>query len=180
MRCCSAMSAPSSPDSADGRAELDGAAADQGGPLAVLLRVLGRRQAGIDFFWMARMAARAGARRDLSAAAGGCRGAKIVAGRKWNNLKVVGIVSLLAAANIAFHVEAHLAGLAEYSMRAGVALVVTLVCVIGGRIVPSFTRNWLARRKPGRLPVAFNRFDAIVMAAGVCAMIAWVLAPAVG
>ena len=35
---------------------------------------------------------------------------EIVAGRKWNNLKVVGIISLLAVANIAFHVEAHLDG----------------------------------------------------------------------
>ncbi|MFB9261616.1 NnrS family protein [Bradyrhizobium erythrophlei] len=102
---------------------------------------------------------------------------EIIAGRKWSNLKVVAIVTLLAIVNIAFHVEAHLSGLAEYSSRAGVALVVTLVCVIGGRIVPSFTRNWLARRGPGRLPVPFNRFDAVAMLAGVCAMIVWVISP---
>ena len=102
---------------------------------------------------------------------------EIVAGRKWNNLKVVGIVSLLAIANIAFHVEAHLGGVAEYSTRLGIGLVVTLVCVIGGRIVPSFTRNWLARREPGRLPVPFNRFDAAAVAAGVFAMAAWVVMP---
>ncbi len=90
---------------------------------------------------------------------------------------VVGIISLLAITNIAFHVEAHLGGVAEYSTRLGIGLVVTLVCVIGGRIVPSFTRNWLARREPGRLPVPFNRFDAVAMVAGVCAMIAWVIAP---
>ena len=102
---------------------------------------------------------------------------EIVAGRKWNNLKVVGIISLLAVTNIAFHVEAHFGGLADYSTRFGIGLVVTLVCVIGGRIVPSFTRNWLARREPGRLPVPFNRFDAITIVAGVGAMIAWVVAP---
>ena len=67
--------------------------------------------------------------------------------------------------------------MADYSTRAGIALVVTLICVIGGRIVPSFTRNWLARREPGRLPVPFGRFDAIAMAVGVCAMVAWVVAP---
>ena len=97
---------------------------------------------------------------------------EIIAGRKWNNLMVVGVVSMLAVTNIAFHVEAHLGGLAEYSTRVGIGLVVTLVCVIGGRIVPSFTRNWLARREPGRLPIPFNRFDAIAIAAGVGAMIA--------
>jgi uncharacterized protein involved in response to NO len=102
---------------------------------------------------------------------------EIVAGRKWSNLKVVGIISLLALANIAFHLEAHLEGIADYSSRAGVALVVTLVCVMGGRIVPSFTRNWLARREPGRLPIPFGRFDAITMVVGVSTMAAWVLAP---
>ena len=102
---------------------------------------------------------------------------EIVAGRKWNNLKVVGIVSLLALVNVSFHLEAHFSDAAEYSTRAGIALVVTLVCVIGGRIVPSFTRNWLARREPGRLPVPFGRFDAITLVTGVCAMAAWTVNP---
>ncbi|HMM89190.1 NnrS family protein [Bradyrhizobium sp.] len=102
---------------------------------------------------------------------------EIIAGRKWNNLTVVGVISLLAVTNVAFHIEALLAGVAEYSTRIGIGLVVTLVCVIGGRIVPSFTRNWLARRGPGRLPVPFNRFDAVAMVVGVCAMIVWIAAP---
>lgn len=105
---------------------------------------------------------------------------EIVAGRKWNNLKVVGIISLLAVTNIAFHIEAHIEGLATYSTRAGIGLVVTLVCIIGGRIVPSFTRNWLARRAPGRLPVPFGRFDAIAMVVGVSAMAAWTVNPTGG
>jgi uncharacterized protein involved in response to NO len=27
-----------------------------------------------------------------------------------------------------------------------------LISLIGGRVIPSFTRNWLARENPGRLP----------------------------
>lgn len=102
---------------------------------------------------------------------------EIVAGRKWENLKVVGIVSMLAAVNIVFHVEAHLNGVAEYSTRAGIALVVTLVGVIGGRIVPSFTRNWLARRAQGRMPVPFGRFDAVAMVTSAAASAIWVVLP---
>lgn len=124
--------------------------------------------------WQAALAIDAGFLVLLAAAAA----REIVAGRKWNNLKVVGIVFLLAIVNISFHIEAHMYGMAEYSTRAGVTLVVTLVCVIGGRIVPSFTRNWLARREPGRLPVPFDRFDAIAMATGVCAMVVWIVNPA--
>ena len=149
----------------------------QGRPLAILFAtwLAGRLAVTFSGFigWEIALAVDAAFLLLLAAAAA----REIVAGRKWNNLKVVGIISLLAVANIAFHVEAHLDGLADYSTRFGVGLVVTLVCVIGGRIVPSFTRNWLARREPGRLPVPFNRFDAITMVAGVCAMIAWVVAP---
>ena len=102
---------------------------------------------------------------------------EIVAGRKWSNLKVVGIVILLAAANVAFHLEAHLSGAAVYAARAAIALVVTLIGVIGGRIVPSFTRNWLARQGEGRMPTPFNRFDVAAMAMGIAALVVWVVAP---
>lgn len=103
---------------------------------------------------------------------------EVVAGQKWNNLPVVAIVSLLAATNVAFHIEAHASGLAEYSTRFAIALLITLVSLIGGRIVPSFTRNWLARQRPGRMPVPFGRFDGFVVAASTIALLAWIAAPA--
>jgi len=149
----------------------------QGRPLAILFAtwLAGRLAVTFSDFlgWQIALAIDAAFLVLLAAAAA----REIIAGRKWNNLKVVGIISLLAVANTAFHIEAHLDGVAEYSTRIGVGLVVTLVCLIGGRIVPSFTRNWLARREPGRLPVPFNRFDAVAMAAGVFAMIAWIVTP---
>ena len=86
----------------------------------------------------------------VSHPAGGFGRAEIIAGKKWGNLMIVAIVSLLAAGNLAFHLEAHFTGLAEYTTRGGIAMVITLVALIGGRIIPSFTRNWLAKRLPGR------------------------------
>ena len=74
---------------------------------------------------------------------------EIVVGKNWRNLRVVGLVTLLVAGNIAFHVEAHVRGTAEYGARIGIAAIVLLIVVIGGRIVPSFTRNWLARENRG-------------------------------
>jgi uncharacterized protein involved in response to NO len=44
-------------------------------------------------------------------------------------------------------------------------------------VVPSFTRNWLARRGPGRLPTPLNRFDAIALVAGVLALLLWIVVP---
>ena len=49
-----------------------------------------------------------------------------------------------------------------------------LIMLMGGRIIPSFTRNWLARRGPGRLPAPFDRFDIAVMAVSGVALASWV------
>ncbi len=102
---------------------------------------------------------------------------EIVAGRNWRNLAVVMLVSLLLAGNVAFHLEAHFQGAADTGTRVGIAVVVLLIALIGGRIIPSFTRNWLVRENPGRLPVPFGRFDTIVVAIGALALAAWVVSP---
>lgn len=102
---------------------------------------------------------------------------EIIAGRKWSNLNIVAVVSLLAAGNIAFHVEAHLDGLADYASRAGIAMVMMLISLIGGRIIPSFTRNWLAKRGAGRLPIPFGRFDMITLGISALVLIGWIVRP---
>ncbi len=102
---------------------------------------------------------------------------EILAGRNWRNMNVVVLLLLLFAGNVAFHLEAHLEGVADISIRVGIAVVITLIALIGGRIVPSFTRNWLVRENPGRLPVPFGRFDIIVVAAGALALLAWIVNP---
>jgi uncharacterized protein involved in response to NO len=106
-------------------------------------------------------------------------GREIMAGRNWRNLRVLVLVILLLLANGAYHWEAHALGLAAtgHSARAGIAIVLLLIMLVGGRIVPSFTHNWLARRGPGRLPVAFNRFDVAVMAVSAVALGLWVRWP---
>jgi uncharacterized protein involved in response to NO len=43
--------------------------------------------------------------------------------------------------------------------------------------VPSFTNNWLTRHNPGRLPVAFARFDVVALAVSALALLAWVALP---
>lgn len=102
---------------------------------------------------------------------------EIIAGRKWGNLQIIVIVSVLAGGNLAFHLEAHRSGLAEYSTRGGVAMVIVLIALIGGRIIPSFTRNWLARQAPGHMPSPFGRFDAVTMTFTVFVLALWVARP---
>lgn len=102
---------------------------------------------------------------------------EIVAGRNWRNLIVLAPLTVLAGNNVLFHVEANLSS-ADLSIRIGIAAVLTLIMVIGGRVVPSFTRNWLARRGPGRMPAPYGRFDAIAIAASVLALLSWIVSPA--
>ena len=103
---------------------------------------------------------------------------EIVAGSNWRTLRVVALVGLLGLGNGLFHVEVHLYGVADLASRLGVAAAVLLISLIGGRIIPSFTRNWLMRHDPGaRLPAAFGRFDMAVVAASAVALVLWIAIP---
>jgi len=102
---------------------------------------------------------------------------EIIAGGNWRNLPVVVLVLVLLAGNVGFHLEAHYAGAADVSIRLGIGVVMLLIALIGGRIIPSFTRNWLVKFNPGRLPVPFGRFDGAVIGSSALALIAWIAAP---
>jgi uncharacterized protein involved in response to NO len=107
----------------------------------------------------------------------GAAAREIMAGQNWRNLKVLAPVAVLALANAGFHAEAHFSGTADYSLRAGIAAVLMLIMLIGGRIIPSFTHNWLVRENPGRLPVPFDRFDMVCIAASAAVMCLWLVLP---
>jgi len=102
---------------------------------------------------------------------------EILAVKNLRNMRVVAMVLLLFACNVAFHIEAHLQGAADYSVRAGVAVIILLVSVIAGRIVPAFTRIWLMQRPQGAMPVPFSRFDGIAVLLAALALGAWVIRP---
>src|SRR5690606_27629963 len=81
---------------------------------------------------------------------------EIIAGNNLRNLRVVAIVVLMMLVNMGFHIEYLATGYPTYALRAVVSLFVILITVIGGRIIPAFTRNWLM--KQGRtqgLPTSF-------------------------
>jgi len=79
------------------------------------------------------------------------------------NLVFLALLALLFAANFAVHLE--WIGVAEYSASWGLSLgIVTLalmVAIVGGRIVPAFTRNALIREgESERLPQSFKPIEA--------------------
>ena len=105
--------------------------------------------------------------------------AREVASAGNRNLPIVALVLLFGVANALDYAGA--AGILSdtgIGYRAGITMVVLMISLVGGRIVPSFTRNWLAKRSiKGRLPGQANRFDFATIAVTAAAMIAWAALP---
>jgi len=95
------------------------------------------------------------------------------------NLPVVGMVLLLAVANGLDHAEAMGAPLPPgLGYRFAVGLIVMMIGLIGGRIIPSFTRNWLTKQgAAGPLPGQPGRFDLAALGITGLALAGWVAAP---
>lgn len=61
--------------------------------------------------------------------------------------------------------------------KAGLSLVLLLIALIGGRIIPAFTRNWLTKQgRTHSLPAAFGRIDGAAIGALGLALLLWVAA----
>lgn len=72
---------------------------------------------------------------------------EIIAGKNWRNLPMTAPLIVLAVADLLMHMEAIGANVpAGLGWRLGLSAMIMLISVVGGRIVPSFTRNWLAKR----------------------------------
>lgn len=155
------------------------------------LPVVGAPLAGLFLLWLAGRAATLAAPA-LEASWGGWIGAadavflvvfagvvwrEVLAGRNWRNLPVAVLVSLLAAADLGFHLRADPAAGLDLAVRLALAAVTLLTALIGGRVTPSFTRNWLIKRgAPLPAPPA-GRFDLLTLAVTGLALAAWVAAP---
>jgi uncharacterized protein involved in response to NO len=103
---------------------------------------------------------------------------EVIAARN-RNFPVVLVLFLFAAANALDHAEAlGMAMLPGLGWRLGFALVLMLISMIGGRIVPSFTRNWLMKQgEKEKLPGQPGRFDKLVLALSAVALAAWTARP---
>ncbi len=103
---------------------------------------------------------------------------EILAGRNWRNLPPVLAVFVFALANTGAHYAALSdIGTGGLESRLAILVPVGLITMIGGRIVPSFSRNWLVKRGATSLPAAFARFDGAVLVLTLAALTAWTILP---
>ena len=104
---------------------------------------------------------------------------EIVTAGNWRNLVVIALIGVFVAGNALFHREAAegLYAASGHGLRTGLAAAVVLISLIGGRIVPAFTRNWLVARGGEALPAGFGRLDKLALILTLVALAVWVLLP---
>lgn len=102
---------------------------------------------------------------------------EIITGRNWKNLPVAAMITLFGAANALHHAENLGLVPGGLGLRLALAVAAMLIALIGGRVVPSFTRNWLVKDGETRLPATFGRLDKAALVATAIAMILWVAGP---
>src|SRR5690606_16097775 len=102
---------------------------------------------------------------------------EVFAGRNWKNAPVAVMITLFCIANAADHLAS--AGLLDHDLGQRLALAVAgmLIALIGGRIVPSFTRNWLVKEGSTVLPASLGTLDKAALATTAAAMAGWVAVP---
>jgi len=102
---------------------------------------------------------------------------EIAADGSWSLGPMGGLISLYAGANILFHVLALRGAATDLPERMALALVMVLLALIGGRVTPNLTRNFLVEEGMTEQPAAFSHFDGVsVVLVGVAA-VAWTVQP---
>ena len=100
-------------------------------------------------------------------------GREIFLARNRNNYKIVLIVLALSGAAAVYHLDAW----RSVGLRAGLMVILILLAVVGGRIIPAFTRNWLAARDRARLPAPYGIVDSVAVTGLVVLAPVWAFIP---
>jgi uncharacterized protein involved in response to NO len=103
---------------------------------------------------------------------------EIVAGANWRNLPMTAPLTVFIAADLLMHLQSLGVDLPDgLGWRLGLAAPILLIVVIGGRIIPSFTRNWLVKRGSTRLPAPHGPVDKAAIGVLLAGFILWAVLP---
>jgi uncharacterized protein involved in response to NO len=103
---------------------------------------------------------------------------EIITGRNWRNLPMTAPLALFIVADLLMHFESlGFSVPVGLGWRLAVGAPILLISVIGGRIIPSFTRNWLFKRKSPRLPSPQDMLDTTAVGVLAAALILWAFLP---
>ncbi|MUO85284.1 NnrS family protein [Agrobacterium vitis] len=97
--------------------------------------------------------------------------------RRIADAKPILSVTLLAFINGGFHVAAMAGGDVGAWARAGLSVYILLIAATAGKLIPSFTNNWLSQAGRPRLAPGSYVTDRIVLISTLLAAMMWIFAP---
>ncbi len=102
---------------------------------------------------------------------------EIVLGGVWDRAPIGVLVTLYAGTNIFFSLSALRGVPTDLPERLALSIMTLMLTVVGGRLTPTFTREYLEQQNEPRLPVIFSPVDAVAILLVLLASIAWVVQP---
>lgn len=103
---------------------------------------------------------------------------EIIFSRNWRNLAMTAPLVVFIIADVLMHLESLRVSVPSgLGWRLGMVAPIMLISVIGGRIIPSFTRNWLLKRHSARLPAPRNAIDIATIGILHAGLLLWALLP---
>ncbi|UTW58346.1 NnrS family protein [Kordiimonas sp. SCSIO 12603] len=97
---------------------------------------------------------------------------EVIAGGNKRNFKIIAVfVLFFLSALVANLNRLELLEVPFLPWQTGLAILLLLICIIGGRIIPAFTANWLKKKlvedgitnMDDQLPIMFDKFDVVVI-----------------
>jgi uncharacterized protein involved in response to NO len=102
---------------------------------------------------------------------------ELAAAGSWKQAPIAALISVYAGANILFHVRALHGGATDLPERMALSLIMLLLTVIGGRITPNFTREFLGQEDMTDRTGFFSHLDGLSIMLVVLAAFAWIVHP---
>ena len=105
---------------------------------------------------------------------------ELMAARNFKNLRVLAVIGVIALFDGLF-TAACLDALALDAVmlyQTAILTIILLISLIGGRVIPAFTRNWMTRDHVNApMPTMFNRFDMLCLASVAISIVAGIIDP---
>jgi uncharacterized protein involved in response to NO len=102
---------------------------------------------------------------------------EILVGRNLANIPIVALLALFAIANGLDHAGALVPSLEGYGIRLGLVVAALMMAIVGGRVTPSFTRNWMSRTGRAPLPAVMGNLDRTALVVTAAGLFGWVVQP---
>ncbi len=102
---------------------------------------------------------------------------EIAAAGVWDRAPIGVLVSLYAVTNLLFHLSALRAAPTDLPERLALSVMTLMLTIIGGRLTPTFTREYLAERNMSSLPGVFSPGDGIAIVLVLVGVMTWVFQP---